>query len=167
MTWHLSLLTDADRTLVLDTLRAEAERKEKVAKESSFLLVTGSDPGKISTKQQRSILSLHADAETLRSLAWDLEHQVDVPALTRAEVVEEERAATYPTLAAVESPIRQELIAIAEEAEANRDADVEYVRARSRKTAKRAVKVVEFKDDAEQRAAAMAAHPSNTTPQED
>jgi hypothetical protein len=164
VTWQLNLLTDADRALVVDTLRAEAERKERVAKESSFLLVTSSDPGKISIKQQRTVLKLHTDAETLRMLAYDLAEQPTVPEpVTLAEVVEEERAATYPPLAAVAADETRDprVRHAAALAQAIKDANKPPA---PRKPVKRAVKFVTFPDEAEERAAAIAAHPSSQTP---
>lgn len=155
MTWMLTVLTVKDRDLVVSCLRADADRREKAAKESSLRLVTDGEEGRtIPVKAQRGVRDLHESAETLRALAWELERQEEVSAVMPAhDVVEEERAATYPPLEAV-TPMAE---------------SVNTTEApRRTKTARRGVKVVEFRPEDEERAAAMAAHPSSQTPtQED
>ena len=157
--WHLTAATPADRDLIVDTLRAEADRREKAAKESSFRLVTGSPEGRISLKQQRMVQELGDAAKTLRALAYELAEQTALPVvepLSLAEVVEEERAATYPPLTAVEAPRGDP-----------QPVDV-VTRAPSGRARKpRQVKVVNFPDDPDDDLnEAIRSHPANG-PQED
>lgn len=165
MAWTLTVLTPEDRDLILGCLRADADRREKAAKESSLRLVTDGEEGRtLPVKAQRSVRQLHADAETLRSIAWDLEHQRDVPAVVEAgEVLEEERAATYPPPALVEAPVQDAL-----SSSANLVKMPSQAAGKGQRRTPRSVKFVEFRDEDEERAAAMAAHPAGkTTPRED
>lgn len=173
MTWMLTCATQADRDLVVATLRKESERREQAASRSALELVVGTADGRIGKARADAVRTFHEQAETLRVLAYELEQQPEVPLVTH-DPVEEERAATYP-------PLRQLIAAEAEHAEQNRDDDIDYVRnakpvdvvktTPSGKTRKpRAVKLVEYNPDTDPALqAAMAAHPSNgTTPtQED
>lgn len=157
MTWVLTTLTAEDRDLVLACLRADADRREKVAKDSSLQLVRQGEEGRaLPVKAQRGVRELYTEAETLRALAWELEHQAEVSAFVPAlEVVEEERAATYPP---------PQLVPVAPPWSPDYGPNVE---ARVTKSPRRKVKVVEFRDDADERAAAMAAHPSNHNPNQE
>lgn len=161
MTWQLTCATQADRDLVVATLRRASERCETAASDAALKLVVSTSDGRIGKKQLDAVRTFHEQAETLRVLAYELEQQPEVPLVTH-DPVEEERAATYP-------PLREVPVA-AESVEPPTPIDVVKA-APSGKTRKpRAVKLVEYNPDNDPALqAAMAAHPSNgnTPTQED
>lgn len=161
MTWQLTCATQADRDLVVATLRKESERREQAASCSALELVVGTTDGRIGKARADAVRTFHEQAETLRVLAYELEQQPEVPLVTH-DPVEEERAATYP-------PLREVSVA-AESVEPLTPVDVVKATASGKTRKPRAVKLVEYNPDTDPALqAAMNAHPSNgTTPtQED
>lgn len=177
MTWMLTCATQADRDLVVATLRKESERREQAASRSALELVVGTADGRIGKARADAVRTFHEQAETLRVLAYELEQQPEVPLVTH-DPFEEERAATYPPPVLLTVPQPESRIVNHVTGEKGRvltDEDLKPVdvakAASSGKARKpRAVKLVEYNPDTDPvLQAAMQAHPSNgnTPTQED